>query len=224
MVGYNNNIPHKGRMYHVQTEDSGAKRPHIITHLFADGGTIINTKKTSYSDLLGETDVNEKVRQLMKKQHKAMVVSLRDGEYDEVIVSLLGSVTPGELGDAPPPVEELAMSSEPVDSATADSGPVDEDRAPSSVVPGSRGSKPPSEETSYRFIGGRSERAGDSGVAARRRRRRKSGAHSQHVPDDQKSTRAMSRPSLSRSQRFGEALVTDRPLAQAVLEFLSSRS
>jgi len=38
--GFNHNIKHKGRIFHVQTEDSGPKNPHIITHLFV-GGNIL---------------------------------------------------------------------------------------------------------------------------------------------------------------------------------------
>jgi hypothetical protein len=83
LLGYNNNIPHKGQVYHVQTEDSGAKHPHVITHLFADGGRVVRTTKTSYKHLLGGDNVTEKVRALMRDQHKQMVISLRDGEFDD---------------------------------------------------------------------------------------------------------------------------------------------
>ena len=37
-LGFNNNVQWNGATYHLQTEDSGIDRPHIITHLFADGG------------------------------------------------------------------------------------------------------------------------------------------------------------------------------------------
>ena len=40
LPGYNTNVRHKGKLYHIQTEDSGINHPHIITHLFADGGRI----------------------------------------------------------------------------------------------------------------------------------------------------------------------------------------
>ena len=40
LLGYNTNVRHKGKLYHIQTEDSGVNRPHIITHLFADGGRL----------------------------------------------------------------------------------------------------------------------------------------------------------------------------------------
>src|SRR5262245_53745436 len=48
-VGFNNNVKYKEHVYHVQTEDSGLDKPHIITHLFADGGRIIKSHKRSYA-------------------------------------------------------------------------------------------------------------------------------------------------------------------------------
>ena len=37
-MGFNNNIKFRDTVFHVQTEDSGLDAPHVITHLFADGG------------------------------------------------------------------------------------------------------------------------------------------------------------------------------------------
>ena len=34
-TGFNHNVQHRGRVYHVQTEDSGAEIAAIATHLFA---------------------------------------------------------------------------------------------------------------------------------------------------------------------------------------------
>src|SRR5437016_14569365 len=82
LVGHNNNVAHSGSTYHVQTEDSGTKRPHVITHLFADGGRIIHTQKTSYAEVLERADSEALVRQLMKDQHKAMIDLLRSGGLD----------------------------------------------------------------------------------------------------------------------------------------------
>src|SRR5436853_3548334 len=44
-VGFNNNVKYKGQVFHIQTEDSGLDKPHVITHLFADGGRIIKSHK-----------------------------------------------------------------------------------------------------------------------------------------------------------------------------------
>jgi hypothetical protein len=82
LLGFNNNFKHKGSVYHIQTEDSGLKHPHIITHLFADGGRILKSIKTSYAQFVHEPGYAEIVRTMMKEQHKAMIVALRDGRFD----------------------------------------------------------------------------------------------------------------------------------------------
>lgn len=80
LVGYNTNISYKGTVYHVQTEDSGARNPHIITLLY-DKGTILARKKTSYADIADGPEFAEKVRGLMKEQHKAMIKELIHGKH-----------------------------------------------------------------------------------------------------------------------------------------------
>ena len=131
LLGYNNNIPYKGQVYHVQTEDSGSKHPHVITHLFADGGRVVNTTKTSYEHLLGSDNLSEKVRALMRDQHKKMVIALRDGEFDERLelgeaaapedgsAAVHGSVPPAAIVDAsqdgPEDGHDLGPLSEPIE-------------------------------------------------------------------------------------------------------------
>ena len=98
VTGFNHNIKYKGRVYHVQTEDSGVNNPHIITHLFV-GGNILASKKTSYSDILNAESLAEVVRELMEEQHKEMLRNLINGVYD----GFEGGVRhyqPGQLGSA----------------------------------------------------------------------------------------------------------------------------
>lgn len=83
LLGYNTNVRHKGKLYHIQTEDSGVQHPHIITHLFADGGRVVASKKTSYADIVDTGGLQDRVKQMMRDQHKAMFIGLRDGEFDE---------------------------------------------------------------------------------------------------------------------------------------------
>jgi hypothetical protein len=85
LLGYNNNVRHKNRVFHIQTEDSGIKHPHVITHLFMDGGRILKSVKTSYADHIGKDKLGDVVRQMMKDQHKAMFRQLRDGEFDRIV-------------------------------------------------------------------------------------------------------------------------------------------
>lgn len=85
LLGYNNNVRHKSRVFHIQTEDSGVNHPHIITHLFMDGGRILKSVKRSYAEHVGVDGMSEVVRQLMKEQHKAMFIALRDGQFDHLV-------------------------------------------------------------------------------------------------------------------------------------------
>jgi hypothetical protein len=84
-VGFNNNLKYKGKHYHVQTEDSGLNKPHVITHVFADGGRIIKSHKRDYAPEVEREDVAAYVRALMKGQHMEMVQALREGRFDPII-------------------------------------------------------------------------------------------------------------------------------------------
>ena len=99
LLGYNTNVRHKGKLYHIQTEDSGVRHPHIITHLFADGGRIIASKKTDYAQYLGSENLKDVVKKLMQAQHKAMFIALRDCVYDE---DEDGGATTAAAAAAPP--------------------------------------------------------------------------------------------------------------------------
>ena len=99
VVGFNHNIKHKGKMYHIQTEDSGLENPHIITHLFV-GGNILASKKTSYADIVGAENLAQVVRELMEEQHKEMLRNLINGVYDDIDVAYAQqahSYQPGQI-------------------------------------------------------------------------------------------------------------------------------
>lgn len=84
-MGFNNNIRFRDQVFHVQTEDSGLDQPHIITHLFADGGRVVKSHKRSYADQVKRANVAEHVRALMKAQHLEMVGLLREGRFDGIL-------------------------------------------------------------------------------------------------------------------------------------------
>ena len=48
ITGCNTNVLYRGKQFHVQTEDSGRGKPHIISHVY-HGGTIIASEKSSYA-------------------------------------------------------------------------------------------------------------------------------------------------------------------------------
>lgn len=103
-IGFNNNIRAKDQVFHIQTEDSGLNSPHIITHLFADGGRVVKSYKRVYAAAIEtEADIGAYVRQLMKAQHLEMVLQLREGRFDDI----LAGKSPGgmEVLEHPPDVD-----------------------------------------------------------------------------------------------------------------------
>lgn len=109
--GFNHNIRHKGKLYHVQTEDSGKDNPHIITHVFV-GGNILASKKTSYADIVKADRLEQIVRELMEEQHKSVLRNLINGVYDNATEQPAGSVKE----QAPPP-EIAAPANKPAAAA-----------------------------------------------------------------------------------------------------------
>lgn len=89
-AGFNTNVAHRGAVFHLQTEDSGAKNPRIVTHLFGDGGRILRTLRIDYREHLGRPDLSTFVRQLMRAQHKNLFIALRSGELDTMIEQACG--------------------------------------------------------------------------------------------------------------------------------------
>src|SRR5450755_1435473 len=121
LLGFNNNVRHRGRIFHIQTEDSGVKNPRIVTHLFADGGRIIKTTRTEYAEHVTRADVQVYVRSLMKEQHKGMFTALRLGELDTMLETVCGpfeqpaqaSKLPPPVVTAPPPSQVLPLATQP---------------------------------------------------------------------------------------------------------------
>ena len=70
VVGFNHNVRYKDQVFHIQTEDSGLKSPHIITLLYV-GGTILASKKTSYAEL-----VNEAMNEVLARSLATSLTSL----------------------------------------------------------------------------------------------------------------------------------------------------
>ena len=84
ITGFNHNVKHRDRVFHVQTEDNGERTPLIFTHLF-DGGDILATRKIDYHAIVGKPDFEKQVRRMMEDQHKAVLKALMRGDLDGLI-------------------------------------------------------------------------------------------------------------------------------------------
>ncbi|HWV38001.1 MAG TPA: hypothetical protein VN033_05940 [Vulgatibacter sp.] len=100
LTGFNHNVRHKGRGFHVQTEDSGEEIAHVITHLF-EGGNILASKRTSYADLRGRPDLKSRVRSIMEEQHRQMLRELVNGAFDAPSAPAPPEPPPATPGPAP---------------------------------------------------------------------------------------------------------------------------
>jgi hypothetical protein len=112
VVGYNHNVVYKGEVFHVQTEDSGIKNPHIITLLYR-GGVILSSKKTSYADILQMNNVEPVVEELMKAQHKEMLRRLKSGEFDERAFSIEATLIENYQIPSPEPEDQAMPEPDP---------------------------------------------------------------------------------------------------------------
>jgi len=85
LTGFNTDIKHAERVYHVQTEDRGLGNP-VVESLVYVGGEILLSKKSPYTQHITGDRVDEKaVRELMDQQHRRVIEAIRRGRLDKKI-------------------------------------------------------------------------------------------------------------------------------------------
>jgi hypothetical protein len=90
LSGFNHNIKHNGRTYHIQTEDGGRTSPNIVTHVFI-GGVILDSVRTSYADIVETPGWQDRLKDRMKAQH-----------LEEIRKLLSGAIPPPDDEEPPP--------------------------------------------------------------------------------------------------------------------------
>ena len=82
ITGYNSDVRHGSRVYHVQTEDKGLANPKIETLIYL-GGEILDSYRGTYEDLLAEPPVQDQaIQSRMDEQHRAVIRDIKNGKYD----------------------------------------------------------------------------------------------------------------------------------------------
>jgi hypothetical protein len=82
ITGYNTDVRHGSRVFHVQTEDKGLANPKIETLIYV-GGEILDSYRGTYDDLLTEYPHQETAIQArMDDQHKSVIRDIKNGKYD----------------------------------------------------------------------------------------------------------------------------------------------
>lgn len=102
ITGYNTDVRHGNRVFHVQTEDKGLSNPKIETLIYV-GGEILDSYRSSYEDLIVAPPITESVIQSrMDEQHRAVIRDIKNGKHD---------LTPPDL------LEQQAFNDRPLDQA-----------------------------------------------------------------------------------------------------------
>ena len=213
LLGYNTNVRHLGVVYHIQTEDSGIEHPHIITHLFVEG-TILSTKKTSYKEHVGSAEYEETVRGMMRDQHKAMFIELRDGVHDPISYQIFGDkLDPPPPGEPQTPAPEVQPAPAPQAPAPAVQ-PAPAPHVPAPQVPPVAAQAPKS--------------AGEAGVPQKSVRVVRPAAMDEKTqpepelkisPGEQVGRSIFDTP--DEDGEFGESLVSDKSLDEVILSYLT---
>jgi hypothetical protein len=129
LTGFNTDIKHAERVYHVQTEDRGPSNA-VVESLVYVGGEILLSKKSPYAEHVHAGKIDEKaVRELMDLQHRRILEAIRRGRFDakkpgEASLELSDDTFPAPPGVSPAAVAAVAaILSAPAEPLPGDSRP-----------------------------------------------------------------------------------------------------
>ncbi|MCG3191852.1 MAG: hypothetical protein DIJKHBIC_01080 [Thermoanaerobaculia bacterium] len=102
ITGFNTDVKHGGKVFHIQTEDRGLANP-VVESLVYVGGEILLSKKSPYDKHILDGKVDESlVRQMMDLQHRRIIEAIRRGRFDG---PRPGAAVPGADGQEETPGE-----------------------------------------------------------------------------------------------------------------------
>ena len=81
ITGFNTDVKHRDRVFHIQTEDRGDPLPYIESFVYV-GGEILGGKRTQYDESLRTGGDDRTVREMMEQQHRNVIAAIRQGEFD----------------------------------------------------------------------------------------------------------------------------------------------
>jgi hypothetical protein len=118
ITGYNTDVKHNNRVFHIQTEDKGEQSPYIESLVYV-GGQILATRKTSYAEVVKNGRDDKGIQELMEQQHRTMIAAIQRGRFDGPDNSVR---TPEGMSDgtAEPPAAEAGGAAGPAGDRTLD--------------------------------------------------------------------------------------------------------
>ncbi len=113
ITGFNTDIKHNDKVYHIQTEDKGLQNPYIESLVYV-GGEILASKKTSYAEQV-KAGVDEKwIASLMEQQHRTMIAAIKRGRLDHPADSTKFATSRPTVAQELPPDGETAPATPPL--------------------------------------------------------------------------------------------------------------
>lgn len=82
ITGFNTDVKHGGKVFHIQTEDKGQNNPKIETLIYV-GGQILNSYRFNYAEKIKDGYDEAVITKLMEDQHKRIIRDIKTGKYDE---------------------------------------------------------------------------------------------------------------------------------------------
>lgn len=83
-MGINSNVVVKGEEFHVQTEDLGPKHAQIVSHIFREGGVVVEVVRLDYSRHLNVPNLQSVLTRVMKAHHLKAIRSLQRRRLDSI--------------------------------------------------------------------------------------------------------------------------------------------
>lgn len=81
--GFNTDIEHDGKTFHVQTEDKGLETPLILSLVYA-GGEILAAKRQPYDDLIASGFDEKVLSERLQRQHKLICAAIKQGRLEDL--------------------------------------------------------------------------------------------------------------------------------------------
>ncbi len=81
ITGFNTDVKHRNRVFHIQTEDKGEANPYVESLVYV-GGEILATKRTSYAEVVKAGRDDHAIQDLMEQQHRTMIAAIQRGRFD----------------------------------------------------------------------------------------------------------------------------------------------
>ncbi len=84
MQGFNTELKHKGVIFHIQTQDKGLGAQYVESLIYCSG-KVLASRKTFYTSFLNSPDLNEKINQIIKTQHRQILKEISEGKFDRFL-------------------------------------------------------------------------------------------------------------------------------------------